>query len=61
MLVGPPKCCQGSSPVQGVQMPGKEHLPSSVSWGQAGEFPFLPIPCSLAIPHYILHQKQTNK
>lgn len=41
-------------------MPGKEQLPSSVSWGQAREFPFLPIPCSLAIPHYILHQKQTN-
>lgn len=43
MLLGPSECWgRFWSSLQVVQMPGKEHLPSSVSWGQAGKFRSLP-------------------
>lgn len=52
---------EGSSSMQGVWMPGRSiFLPVSPG-GRLGNSLSSPTPCSIASPHHILHQKQTNK
>lgn len=42
-----------------VQRPWKEHLPASPGGRLGHPLPSL-TPCSVAIPHYILHQKMNT-
>lgn len=64
MLVGPPECWGGFELHARSLDAGKEHFPSSVSWGQAGKFPFLPdtlLYCKSSSYSASETDKQTNK
>lgn len=58
VLLGPSECWDGLALRAYSPHAQKEHLPSSIPGGQAGKLPPSLIPCSVAIPHYILHQKE---
>lgn len=49
------------SSVEGVQVYGTEHLPPASPEGRLGNSLSSLTSCSVAIPHYILHQKRTTK